>query len=243
MAHVKGKPGSHLVRDALRRVMVAFTAILVLLAGTVFLLGFVIGAGQAHWLLTLLVPIAMLFYYLERHYVRTVEKRIVTNLQGARGEWLTANKLEMLANCYRVFNNVAATNGDLDHVVVGPSGIFAIETKNWRGVIQSNAKGKLIQNTFRKDDRSIPALNDRIRWLKDRFREATGEDHCIEGLMVFPISFLEVNWKDTQGITCLRLDQLCEHIERKRREELSDRAIAEIARVMDSLVNCHAEDR
>ena len=50
MAHVKGKPGSHLVRDALRRVMVAFTAILVLLAGTVFLLGFVIGAGQAHWL-------------------------------------------------------------------------------------------------------------------------------------------------------------------------------------------------
>ena len=242
MAQVKGKPGSHLVRDALRGLMVSFTASLVLIAGTVFILGFVIGAGQAPWLLTLLVPIAMLFYYLIRHYVRIVEKRIYTNLQGARGEWLTANKLEMLANCYRVFNNVAATNGNLDHVVVGPSGIFAIETKNWRGVIRNNGKGKLIQNTFRKDDSSIPAMKDRILQLMDRIREVTGEDHVIEGLMVFPISFLEINWKDTQGITCLRLDQLCEHIERKQREELSARAIAEIGGVLDSLVISDRED-
>ncbi|HOV51156.1 MAG TPA: nuclease-related domain-containing protein, partial [Candidatus Cryosericum sp.] len=37
---------------------------------------------------------------------------------------------------YAVFRNVYMGYGDLDHVVVGPTGIFVIETKSNRGAVE-----------------------------------------------------------------------------------------------------------
>ena len=53
--------------------------------------------------------------------------------KGARGEERVAGILQKLPDGYHVFNDFVACGRHVDHVVVGPAGVFAIETKFWCG--------------------------------------------------------------------------------------------------------------
>lgn len=55
--------------------------------------------------------------------------------KGARGEERVAGILKNLPETYHVFNDFVACGNHVDHVVVGPAGVFAIETKFWRGAV------------------------------------------------------------------------------------------------------------
>lgn len=54
---------------------------------------------------------------------------------GIKGEYIVAEYLNQLPEDYFVFNDVKfpGSYGNLDHVVVGPTGIYVIETKNYKG--------------------------------------------------------------------------------------------------------------
>ena len=56
---------------------------------------------------------------------------------GIRGEEAVVDALSMLDDRHRVFNDLVlpGARGDIDHVVVGPGGVFALETKNYSGDI------------------------------------------------------------------------------------------------------------
>lgn len=53
--------------------------------------------------------------------------------KGARGEEKVSGILASLPGNYHVFNDFVAGRAHVDHVVAGPAGVFAIETKYWRG--------------------------------------------------------------------------------------------------------------
>lgn len=55
--------------------------------------------------------------------------------KGIKGEYIVAEYLNQLPEDYFVFNDVKfpGSYGNLDHVVVGPTGIYVIETKNYKG--------------------------------------------------------------------------------------------------------------
>jgi len=67
--------------------------------------------------------------------------RLQNHIKGARGEESVARTLNRLPANWHVFHGVEARalaaggGADIDHVVVGPKAIFAIETKNWSGRI------------------------------------------------------------------------------------------------------------
>ena len=54
--------------------------------------------------------------------------------RGAKGEKIVAKKLKKLPKKYTAIRDVKIPNlgGDIDHVVVGPTGIYVIETKNYK---------------------------------------------------------------------------------------------------------------
>ena len=54
---------------------------------------------------------------------------------GARGEERVSSILRNLPDRYHVFNDFVARGVHVDHVVVGPPGVFAIETKFWNGIV------------------------------------------------------------------------------------------------------------
>ncbi len=61
---------------------------------------------------------------------------------GSEGEIATTKALRRLPSWYYVCPDVVITNGShkaqLDHVVVGPNGVFVVETKNHMGVIKGD---------------------------------------------------------------------------------------------------------
>lgn len=69
--------------------------------------------------------------------VRDGLKGIEAFFKGARGEERVAALLAGLPAGFHVFHDVACCGGagGIDHVVVGPTGVFVIETKCWAGVV------------------------------------------------------------------------------------------------------------
>lgn len=55
--------------------------------------------------------------------------------KGLEGENLVSNYLNTLPKDYFVFNdvNLPGKGGNIDHIVIGPTGIYVIETKNYSG--------------------------------------------------------------------------------------------------------------
>nr|WP_240666707.1 nuclease-related domain-containing protein [Longirhabdus pacifica] len=65
-------------------------------------------------------------------------KKINVKKAGNAGERIIANQLSSLPKDYRVLHNVIikpkyGSRQEFDHIVIGPNGLFHIETKNWSG--------------------------------------------------------------------------------------------------------------
>lgn len=66
--------------------------------------------------------------------------------EGARGEFRVGEELDKLhKDGFHVFHDWYSGRGNVDHFVVGPQGVFAIETKSWDGEI-SCAGGALLRD-------------------------------------------------------------------------------------------------
>ena len=62
-------------------------------------------------------------------------KRVESFYKGARGEEKVSEILRSLPDAYHVFNDFTVGRHHVDHVVAGPGGVFAIETKFWNGKV------------------------------------------------------------------------------------------------------------
>jgi Nuclease-related domain len=70
----------------------------------------------------------------------TIRKQVADSwLKGGHGEQLTARRLARLPDSWHVFHDlkvpVPDSMANLDHVVVGPTGVFVIDSKAWSGRI------------------------------------------------------------------------------------------------------------
>lgn len=70
----------------------------------------------------------------QNHRIDRYEREREAWRSGAEGERVVARTLDLLPVDYVVFHDFNTRMGNFDHLVIGPTGIFAIETKNWRGI-------------------------------------------------------------------------------------------------------------
>jgi hypothetical protein len=78
------------------------------------------------------IPLVAFYYFLRKYHIYN---------GGWQGEKQVAQLLNItLSDDYFLLNDLYLRNagGDVDHIVVGPSGVFVIETKNWSGKISCN---------------------------------------------------------------------------------------------------------
>jgi hypothetical protein len=75
--------------------------------------------------------------------------------RGAAGERRTAHLLERLTgDGYVLFHDLAVpgnTSANVDHLVIGPSGVFIIDSKQWTGSVHQGADGLAWHNHYRLD--------------------------------------------------------------------------------------------
>ena len=69
--------------------------------------------------------------------------RVESFFKGARGEEAMAGMLARLSDDWHIYHDFVAGKYHVDHVLVGPAGVFAVETKNWRDPVQLES-GELI---------------------------------------------------------------------------------------------------
>ena len=92
--------------------------------------------------------------------------------RGAAGERRTARLLDRLGrDGYMSFHDLAMPHSpaNLDHLVVGPSGVFVIDSKQWSGQIHQSSDGLLWHNHYRLD-RTLAT----IRWQAETLSRILG---------------------------------------------------------------------
>jgi hypothetical protein len=136
MRNIKGS-GSYLkyqVRKNLAKAVLSLTLFLLIAIAVVFgiVLTLQFGLLEQIGVATLILPL-ITFFYFQRKY------RIYEG--GWKGEKQVVNLLKnRLGDEYFLINDLylKAGGGDIDQIVLGPSGVFVLETKNWSGVITCN---------------------------------------------------------------------------------------------------------
>lgn len=121
-----------------------------------------------------------------------LRKQIKRLKQARDGEKAVGQYLEALRESgYRVFHDVIGKNFNLDHVIIGPKGIFTIETKTFSKPVKGNATihfdGTAISiNGYKPDRDPIAQALAQANWLSEFVKESTGHTHAVKPVVVFP---------------------------------------------------------
>jgi len=165
------------------------------------------------------------------------EQNRLSFMKGAIGEAIVASRLANFPDNYFVIHDLSTPFGNLDHVVVGPSGIFVIETKNLKGIISADGHGGLLINGQPPEKQHAQVLLGRILDIRKKVEVLC--DHelpFIHGLLVFPSARVEASWGATGSVDCIRDEKLWDYIvESKRGKRLNRRQTESIAKALLAL--------
>lgn len=156
------------------------------------------GAWQITGLVAALFGLLASIFFVVRFLVNQIVASSNRYL-GYFGERVVAEALEPLkAQGYRVFHDVPAGDAkhpfNLDHVVVGPSGVFAIETKTRRkgrarhgfAAHEIIYDGKVLAYPWGEDRHGLDQAQRQARWLVDFLGQLLGVTIPVQPILTFP---------------------------------------------------------
>jgi nuclease-like protein len=106
--------------------------------------------------------------------------------RGAQGEGRTARLLDRLSrDGYIVFNDLAIPGSlaNVDHLVIGPSGVFVIDSKQWTGSVHQGANGLAWHNHYRLD-RTLETVRWEAQLIGQLLGTRTAAAVCVHGAHV-----------------------------------------------------------
>lgn len=125
-------------------------------------------------------------------------RRKLRNLrQGRDGERAVAELLERLREGgFRVFHDVVGEGFNVDHVLIGPQGLFAIETKTITKPNGGNATiaydGESVTLAGWKPDRDpVRQAAAAAKWVQDFVKESTGRVCRVRPVVLYPGWFID----------------------------------------------------
>ncbi|WP_273000884.1 nuclease-related domain-containing protein [Hydrogenibacillus schlegelii] len=156
-------------------------------------------------------------------------------LQGARGEERVETILSTLPDTYDVFHDLPCPVGNIDHIVVGPTGIFVIETKSHRGEITVSSDGSLLRDGRPLEKNVVSQVWRQTMWLKEILESRLGHSVFIHPFLVFVNGFVQV-YRPVQGVTVLPGKWLAETITKKP-SRLTEQQVSEIKQSLRALLD------
>jgi len=116
---------------------------------------------------------------------------------GLQGERAVGQELEELREKgYRVFHDIVGDGHNIDHVLVGPGGVFAIETKTHRKPARGQSKivfdgEKVTINGHTPDRNPVHQVQAAARELKGIVHSTTGRDVKVQPVLLYPGWFVQ----------------------------------------------------
>lgn len=144
--------------------------------------------------------------------------------QGRAGEVEVATRLRRLGASYRVIHDlVLPTGGDADHIVVGPSGVFVIETKSYNGKVQL-LEDSIVIDGFRPRRDLMSQVRRSAKMVKGILATLADYRGWVQPVICFGRSRLERS-RFVSGVLLTNPEQLCYLIRHWRSPGLSEDSI------------------
>ncbi len=124
-------------------------------------------------------------------------KRAESLKLGRDGERAVGQFLERLrVQGYQVFHDVPGPDFNLDHVLIGPAGIFTIETKTYSKPRRGNPKvsfdgHQLTIGHYQPERNPVVQATAQAQWLSQFLEQSTGQSYRPKPVIVFPGWFVE----------------------------------------------------
>lgn len=113
--------------------------------------------------------------------------------QAIRVEQASAQELAAsLAGDNRIIHDIQCGDFNIDHVVVTPAGVFAVETKSrlkppaGNGAPKVKYDGKMLDFGGWKERKPIEQAERQARWLANYLRKETGESFAVTAVLALP---------------------------------------------------------
>ena len=128
-----------------------------------------------------------------------LEKRRKLRL-GCEGELIVGQALNLLMlNGYRVYHDFPADNFNIDHIVVGERGVFAVETKTRSKHTTANRQadatvaydGRALHFPNGTDIEMIAQAKRQSKWLAEWLSRAMGEEITVRAILALPGWFVK----------------------------------------------------
>ena len=126
-----GRTAGQYARATVRRLRMRTLVILGVLAVATASLGRLFGLHDVRFLASEVALLVSMFV-ISRYVLPLLERRD----RGATGEEEVGELLEGLGGEWRVEHDVSLGRGNVDHVLVGPAGVFTVETKSHPGPVR-----------------------------------------------------------------------------------------------------------
>lgn len=126
--------------------------------------------------------------------------------KGARGEEKVSGILKSLPDSYHIFNDFVAGRAHVDHVVAGPAGVFAVETKYWRGKVTVEDDHILL-------DGQLPSRSPLVQVKKEASLvksklAAAGWSGSVTPVLAFASDTFEATIAEIQGVVIINSNHL-----------------------------------
>jgi hypothetical protein len=125
--------------------------------------------------------------------------------------------LEGLPDEYVLINDLKTDYGNLDHVVIGPTGVYAIDAKNWKGTVTSAGNGELLLNgnptsktEVKNLVRTVMACREQVMVLcKSRRLQC---DPYVQAVLAFPSAYVDAPFGSVKNARCVTDERLIDYI-------------------------------
>jgi hypothetical protein len=222
MAEIIGDPG----RSAGEEVFVRFRRMFLIAFVPLFISGITLGqmigtkghlnvpsVVSAPVILILLAAVYM-FYSRANKLMNLYEGQRRNWRKGADGEAMVSDMLRNLPDDYVVINDITKKLGNIDHVVIGPTGVYVLNTKKWRGAVQLGSNDELLLNGRPTDKPEVGNLVHATMDFHDKIKVLCEKEEFIHGLMVFVDTYVEGSSSSKKHMHLVRDDKLIEYLQK-----------------------------
>lgn len=166
-------------------------------------------------------------------YARGVDKEWDNWWKGKVGEEAVIKSLEPLSDDYLLINDLVLSgrHGNVDHFLVGPNGLFALETKNWSGRI------KCIGDDWFCNGRKRRGMSKQAKSNARKARNCLPGNHFVVPVLVFADPRVHLDLREPT-VPVVKIKELAEFIRNYRsRRSISKQEAREI---IHCLLSSHA---
>lgn len=146
----------------------------------------------------LFYTLTALLYIAYAAYRFVTLRRQVRRLKLARdGERVVGQYLDLLrAKGYQVFHDLIGENFNVDHALIGPGGVFTVETKTHSKPAKGPAEvrydgARVVVAGFSPERDPVVQAKAQARWLRELLLESTGKSFEVQPVVLYPGWFVK----------------------------------------------------